>query len=298
MSHAFRSLVALTVTTFLLLGLGACHSSKKVTAPVPLIALLTDYGTQDSFVAEMKGSILTIDPNVRLIDLTHDVEPFNLLQGAYLLSQGAREFPEGTIFVAVVDPGVGTTRTPIMVQTQANKFYIAPDNGLLTLVIEREGFAKAWKLDRPGYYKQGSLSTTDHGRDIFGPVAAHLASGVPADSIGNALTKKDLVQLPYRAPNTNGTNLSGEIWHVDHYGNVITNIPASMDPNLKEGVLLRVTLGKQTFGAPFVKTFGDVQKGRLAVLVGSHGFLEICANQASAGKQLSVQPGTPILIQR
>ncbi len=291
--------VVVTMVMLIAVGFTACNSHKKhAENQIPLIALLTDYGLSDAFVAEMKGAILTVNPNVRLLDLTHEIEPFNLMQAAYLLSQSSAEFPANTIFVAAVDPGVGTTRSAIMVQTNAGKYYIAPNNGLLTLVMEREGFAKAWKLDRPGYYRKGVMSATDHGRDVFGPVAAHLADGVPADSIGSALTKKDVILLPYRAAAVNGPNLSGEVWHVDHYGNIITNIPASMDPNLKEGVLLRITLGKQTFSAPLVKTFADVQKGRIAVLVGSQGLLEICANQGSAGKQLSAQAGQSVLIQK
>lgn len=298
MRNPLRHLLPL-LALMLITGLTACNSHKKGTmTQEPLIALLTDYGMTDAFVAEMKGTILTTNPNVRLLDLTHEVEPFNIMQGAYLLSQSSREFPEGTIFIAGVDPGVGTQRVPLMVLTQAGKYYIGPDNGVLTLVIEREGFSKAWKLDRPGYYRHGVISSTDHGRDIFGPVAAHLAAGIPADSIGAPLTKKDLYALPYRAAAINGPNLTGEVWHIDRYGNIVTNIPASMDPNLKEGVLVRITLGKQTFSAPLVKTFADVQKGRVAVLVGSQGLLEICANQASAAKLVSAQAGLPVLIQR
>lgn len=298
MRHPIRlSLIALLLVT--VAGLVACTPHKKGELPQePLIALLTDYGMADAFVAEMKGTILTANPHARLLDLTHEIEPYNTMQAAYLLSQSSREFPEGTIFVAVVDPGVGTQRLPIMLQTLAGKYYIAPDNGLLTLVLEREGFAKAWKLDRPGYYRQGVISSTDHGRDIFGPVAAHLAAGIPADSIGSALDKKNIVLLPYRAAAINGPNLSGEIWHIDHFGNVVTNIPASIDPGLKEGVLMRITLGKQTFSAPLVKTFADVQKGRIAVLIGSQGLLEICVNQSSAAKMIGAQVGQTVLIQR
>jgi S-adenosyl-L-methionine hydrolase (adenosine-forming) len=280
-------------------GLTACSPSKKAPAPVePLIALLTDYGQDDAFVAEMKGAILTVNPRVRLIDLTHEVEPFNQTQAAYLLSQSAKEFPAGTIFVAVVDPGVGTARNPIMVQTKAGKYYIAANNGILTLVLEREPVVKAWKLDRPGYYRQGTLSTTDHGRDIFGPVAAYLASGVPADSIGSTLPEKEIVQLSYHPGTINGRNMSGEILHIDHYGNIVTNIPASIaGGELKEGILLRVNAGNKTFAAPLVKTFADVQKGRVAIIVGSQGLLEIVANQASAAKATGIQAGVPVLVQ-
>ncbi len=293
----FGSLI-LPIAVLTVLSLSGCSSSKKTAAPMePLIALLSDYGQGDAFVAEMKGAILTVNPHVRLLDLTHEIEPFNAAQAAYLLSQASKEFPSGTIFVAVVDPGVGTAREPIMVLTKAGKYYFAPNNGLLTLVLEREPVVKAWKLDRPGYYRQGTLSTTDHGRDIFGPAAAHLALGVPPEAIGSELPEKKIILLSYHGGTINGRNLSGEVMHVDHYGNIVTNIPASIASDLKEGVLLRVNLGKQTFGAPFVKTFSDVQKGRLAILVGSQGYLEICANQASAGKAISAQAGMPILIQ-
>lgn len=289
-------LCRLLLVVALVSGLTGC-TKKKETAPAQLIALLTDYSMADSYVAEMKGAILTINPNAQLIDLTHEIEPFNIMEAAYLLNQASREFPIRTIFVAVVDPGVGTERAPLLVLTKAGKYYIAPNNGILTLVLEREGFAKAWKLDRPGYYKSGTVSATDHGRDIFGPLAAHLSGGLQPDVLGAALIKKDVFQFPYHAAAVNGGNLTGEIWHVDHYGNVITNIPATMAPSLKDGVLMRITLGKQTFSAPLVKTFADVQKGRLAVLIGSQGLLELCVNQGSAAKMLNPQVGQSILIQ-
>lgn len=293
-------LFTLVIGIIFIVGLNGCKSSKKATEVQvePTIALLTDYGTADVFVAEMKGAILTINPKVNIIDLTHEIESFNVTQAAYLLNQASHEFPAGVIFVAVVDPGVGTSRVPIMVLTKAAKYYVAPDNGLLTLVLEREGFAKGWKLDRPGYYKQGGISATDHGRDIFGPVAANLSTGISPDTIGSTLLQKDVFLLPYRPAAVNGQYLTGEVWHVDHYGNVVTNIPASIAPDLKEGTQLRITVNKQIFTAPLVKTFGDVQKDRLAILVGSQGFLEFCVNQGSAGKMLNVKPGSPVLIQR
>jgi S-adenosyl-L-methionine hydrolase (adenosine-forming) len=129
----------------------------------PLVALITDYGSRDVYVAELKGAMYSIFPNARIVDISHEVEPFNFRQAAYLLNQASREFPKGTIFVFVIDPGVGTERSPIMVQTKENKFYIGPDNGILTLVLEREGFQKAWHLNQPEYYRKLTVSNTFHG---------------------------------------------------------------------------------------------------------------------------------------
>jgi len=282
----------------IVLMLGVFMSTSRSAPSHPVIALFTDYGWEDPYVAQLKGSILTIDPNARLIDLTHTVTPFNITEGAYLLDQSAQEFPAGTIFVAVVDPQVGTDRDPVLIQTGKDKFYVGPDNGLFTNIIDREGFSKAWKLDKPAFFRSGTASHTFHGRDIFGPVAAYLASGTAPEKLGTPLTAKSLTLLPVKDPSLAGGVISVQVMHIDRYGNVILNLHSDGDlaPKLKEGNLVKISVGKENYSAPLVKTYDDVAKGRLILLYSSSGLLEIAMNQGSAAKELHVQPGTVIFL--
>lgn len=265
-------------------------------APAPVIALFTDYGWEDPYVAQLKGAILTVNPAARIFDLTHSVTPFSVVEGAYLLDQCAEEFPAGTIFVAVVDPQVGTDRDPILLETGKGKYFVGPDNGLLTQVIAHEGFAKAWKLDRPQFYRPGSTSHTFHGRDIFGPIAATLAAGTDPERLGSPLAT--LLLLPAKEPTSSGGLISAQVLHVDHYGNIILNLGSDNElaAKLKEGTLIKISIGKEACSAPLVKTYGEVEKGRLILLYGAGGMLEIGMNQGSAAKQLKVAPGTVIFL--
>jgi len=264
----------------------------------PVIALFTDFGTTDPYVAQMKGAILTIDPDARLLDLTHDVTPFDVAQGSYLLDQCSQEFPAGTIFVAVVDPQVGTDRSPLLLKTTAGKFYLGPDNGLFGRVIDREGFAAAWKLDQRAYFRAGATSNTFQGRDIFGPVAAHLAQGTDPARMGSPLVASALEMPSLHAPEIAGGTISVEVLHVDHYGNVIVNLPAGSDSAAKfhMGNLVKISIGHESFAGPMVRTYAEGEKGRLILLYGANGLLEISMNQGSAAEKLKVDPGTTILL--
>jgi hypothetical protein len=279
-------------------GSGTTAAPPKEPAVQPVIALFTDFGWTDPYVAQMKGAILTIDPAARLLDLTHDVTPFDVEQGSYLLDQSAQEFPAGTIFVAVVDPQVGTDRDPLLVRTSAGKFYIGPDNGIFGRVIDREGFGAAWKLDQRAYFRAGATSDTFHGRDIFGPIAAHLAMGTDPASMGTALPEKSLDLPPLHEPEIAGGTVSVEVLHVDHYGNVILNFPSGSDAAAKFhfGNLVKITVGRESFTGPLVKTYDEGGKGRLILLYGNNGLLEIALNQGSAAAKLKVDAGTDILL--
>lgn len=297
--HSFFRQAACALSALTLAGCSPSSQTSPVNAPPqPFIALLTDYGWEDSYVAQLKGTILTVNPDARLIDLTHEIDPFNFVEGAFLLDQAASEFPAGTIFVAVVDPQVGNDRAPILLKTKRGKFYIGPDNGVFTQVIDHEGFAEAWKLDQPKYFRAGSVSQTFHGRDIFGPVAAHLARGVPPDSLGTALTQKELTLLSIKDPSFSGSTLSTTILHVDHFGNVILNL-RNNDPlaeKLHEGSLVKLSIGKESYSAPLVKNYAEVEKNRLILLYGSSDFIEIALKQGSAAKMLKAEPGTVIYL--
>jgi len=260
------------------------------------ICLFTDFGWDDPYVAQLKGSIITINPNARLLDLTHSVAPYNITEGAYLLDQCAVEFPAGTIFVAVVDPQVGTDRDPIMIETNKEKFFVGPDNGLFAQVIQRDGLMHAWKLDKPEFYHAGDLSRTFHGRDIFGPVAAHLADGTDPDRLGTPM--KTLEVNAGKDAILTGGMIDTQVLHIDRYGNIVLNLRADSDlaTKLKEGTLVKISVGRDSFSAPFVKTYGEVDKGRLLLLFGSSGQLEISVNQGAAAHQLKVEPGTAIYL--
>jgi len=275
---------------------GLTPASSAHASPPPVIALFTDYGWEDPYVAQVKGVILTINPNARLLDLTHSATPFNVAEGAYLLDQSAEEFPAGTIFVAVIDPQVGAERDPILVETVKGKFFVGPDNGLFTQVIDREGFAKAWKLDKPDFFRPGDTSHTFHGRDIFGPVAAHLAAGTDPERFGTPI--KEMLLLPVREATFSSGTLAVEILHIDHYGNIILNLrdDGEMADKLKEGNLVKISIGKDSYSGPLVKTYDEVEKGRLILLYGGNGLLEIAMNQGSAAKELKVAPGTVIFL--
>jgi len=300
---AVSRIFGLVASLATLLAMSGCNpSSNPAATPVstsqPVIALFTDFGTVDPYVAQMKGAILTIDPDARLLDLTHEVTPFDVAQGAYLLDQSAQEFPAGTIFVAVVDPEVGSDRAPILLKTNAGKFYVGPDNGLFSRVVDREGLAAAWKLDQRAYFRAGGDSNTFHGRDIFGPVAAHLAQGTDPARMGSALKPGDLELAPSHAPAIAGGIISAEVLNVDHYGNVILNLPNGGDAaaRLHVGNLVKITIGGENFSGPLVRTYADGDKGRLILLYGANGLLEISMNQGSAAQKLKVNPGTILLL--
>jgi S-adenosylmethionine hydrolase len=276
--------------------IGFSTTSSAHASPPPVIGLFTDYGGDDPYMAQLKGVILSINPTARLLDITHTVTPFNVTEGAYLLDQSAEEFPSGTIFVAVVDPHVGTDRNPILLETAKGKFFIGPDNGLFTRVLAREGFSRAWILDKPEFFRAGDVSRTFHGRDIFGPVAAHLAEGTDPERLGTPV--KTLITLPDKEPTFSDGLISTEVLHIDRFGNLLLNLPEDSDiaAKLKEGNLVKISIGRESYSAPLVKTYGDVDKGRLLLLYGGNGLLEISMNQGSAARRLKVEPGASVYL--
>ena len=287
----------LLIAALVLIGVSGCRQPVKINPQQsPTIALLSDFGENDSYVAEMKGAILSVNPAINIVDLTHSIEPFNIKEAAYLVDRMAASFPAGTVFVGVVDPGVGSSRLPILVQTKEGKFYIGPDNGIFGLVISREGFNAAWQLTNAKYFNPKASSETFHGRDIFSPAAAHLVSGIAPEDLGRPISRGDLTLPPITSPTIAGANIVAEVLHLDRFGNVLTNIPEGFTPLLKQGKLARVTINKKTFTAPLVKTFSDVDEGRLVLLYGGQGVLEIAKNKGSASEELKAKVGDRITI--
>ncbi|MES2310572.1 MAG: SAM-dependent chlorinase/fluorinase [Verrucomicrobiota bacterium] len=287
-----RRFIFILFTLFLVNG---CSEKKQMNAGQGLIVLLTDFGLQDSYVGEMKGVILSSAPEARLVDLTHEIEPFNIKRGAVVLTGASAMFPSKTIFLGVVDPGVGGSRNPILLLTQQGKYYVGPDNGLFSLVAEREGVERIWTLDKVKYYRNGLPASTFHGRDIFAPVAAALSRGEDPSTMGTP--QKKLESLQMIQAKIVGSSISGEVLYVDRYGNVVTNIPASFATPLKMGALVKVTLTGSSFSAPYVETYSKVTSGRALMLKNSQGLLEISVNQGSASKMYNIKAGSPISLQ-
>jgi len=262
----------------------------------PVITLTTDFGQADAYVGTMKGVILGICTGAALVDISHEIRPQALRQAAYLLSTAVTYFPAGTVHLVVVDPGVGSERQPIAVQT-ARACYVAPDNGLLDLALAQDPARKAVRIRVAGsHFVRPEISATFHGRDIFAPVAAHLACGATLDQIGDDIPTAGLVSLPHLRPQAGtGGDWLGEVLHVDRFGNLITNIqyPASKNPAPNPDLSLHVGQIRVT---GLSRTFADVEPGGLLAYVGSSGYLEIAEREGHAAARLAVGVGDPVRV--
>lgn len=255
----------------------------------PLITLTTDFGWRDSYVAQMKGVILSIDPNGRITDLSHDIARHDITEGALFLAGALPFFPPGTINVAVVDPGVGSSRNPI-VASLGDQYLVCPDNGLLTLVA-RELKIKAIHIIENKDYMRGEISATFHGRDIFAPAAAHLANGVPLESFGPK--SDDYVTLDIGEPSSSSKNhVDGVVIHVDRFGNSITNIRPRNLQNREAGTIRCGPCEMEGIK----RTYADVPRGKEVALYGSSGFLEIAVNTGNAADIFGLRPGTRVQV--
>ncbi len=249
-----------------------------------IIALLTDFGTQDYFVGAMKGTILTINPAANIVDISHEIAPQSIKSASFILSACYKNFPKKTIFVAVVDPGVGSERRAILVATK-DYFFIAPDNGLLKFVFEdcaiTDVRASAFELTNKKFFA-AKVSATFHGRDVFVPVAAHLSNGVKPQEFGAEIT--DFIRLEENAT-------PAEIIHIDRFGNLITNLRRE---DLPERFALEIG-GKRI--ERLQNFYAEAETGEVFMITGSAGFLEIVAFQASARDLLNAEIGQKITVE-
>jgi S-adenosylmethionine hydrolase len=256
----------------------------------PIITLTTDFGQSDGYVGAMKGVILGICPEATLVDISHGIRPQAVQQAAYVLSTAAPYFPAGSVHLAVVDPGVGTERRPLVVQTE-RALYVAPDNGLLSLVLQQERAETAIHLTDPAYRLSG-VSTTFHGRDIFAPAAAHLAQGIAPSEMGDPVSPPELISLPMVEPQLRPEgNWEAEVLHIDHFGNLITNLRICNAPSL----IAVVVQGRRIH--PLRDTFGDVEPGELVAYAGSSGHLEIAVRDGNAARVLGMDIGDPVWVE-
>ena len=255
--------------------------------PTPCIALLTDFGTADHYVGCMKAAIAAALPGAVVIDVSHEVRPHDIAHGAFLLRLAFPDFPAGTIFVAVVDPGVGTARQAILVKS-CNRFFVGPDNGLFTFVYATDPVATTYTLEHIRT-PECDVSSTFHGRDIFAPAAAALASGREPSDFGRRVSVEELMTLPILPAKYEGT-AQGVVMHCDRFGNMITNIHRRDLSDVEAGEA--VAAGHRL---PLVETYA-ASKEPLFALWGSSGFLEIAARESSAAAQFSDPIGTLVAL--
>lgn len=254
-----------------------------------IISLLSDFGQKDPYVAEMKAVILSINPQVRIVDVTHEVEKFNIRMGANVLASAAPYFPPNTVHMAVVDPGVGTQRRAIVVETRRS-FYVGPDNGLLMLAAQNEHITNVYKIDNPKYMLP-KQSKTFHGRDIFAPAAAYLVAGIKPSDFGFPID--DYIVPDFSKPQQRNGELLGEVLHVDDFGNIISNISAEDLKNvgINEGNTLQVRLGDKIVSLMFCSAYSEVAADAPLALVGSSGFLEVAINQGRGSRTFGTKVG-------
>jgi len=258
-----------------------------------IITLLTDFGARDYYVASMKGVILSINPGCSLIDITHQVKPQDVREGAFILSNVHSSFPRGTIHLCVVDPGVGSPRRPILLKTR-DYFFVGPDNGLFSFAMRGEKVKTAVDLTNPEFFLS-RVSTTFHGRDIFAPVAAHLSLGVKPEKFGNLIDHWE--ELDSREPEIKGNNLVGEVLHIDAFGNVITNINEEQILQFSRGAPVIIEAGGKRI-RNLKKGYWEGERGKLMALFGSAGFLEISVREGNAQKVLKIKRGDRIVVIR
>ncbi len=249
------------------------------------IAILTDFGLRDWYVASMKGVLLTIAPRSPIVDISHQIAPQNIRQANFILRQCYREYPQGTVFLAVVDPGVGTDRTPIAIHAGGYTF-VGPDNGLFAFLwADSTSRIEIRRISNP-YFTKELPSHTFHGRDIFAPVAAHLADGREFEKVGPLFSNP--TELTELAPEFSTEKVKGHVSFVDHYGNIITNI-SERDWKQHYASATAVIYKKRAF--PLSKTYAQVADGGMTAYFGSGGFLEIAINGGSAAQILELCPG-------
>ncbi len=254
----------------------------------PLITLLTDFGLQDGYVAGMKGVMLEICPDAKLIDMTHLIAPHNIRSAAFVLLSSYEYFPKGAIHLAVVDPGVGTERGAIAIRA-GSYFFVGPDNGVFSLVLKKETLWEARDLEN-SQFRKTPLSSTFHGRDLFAPAAAHIARGVPFGSLG---PPRDPAVAEWSEPIIGKGDVRGEVIHIDRFGNAIVNVRLETLETQGPGNKWTVKAGEKVLNS-IENTYGRVRAGEALALTGSSSFIEIAVNRGNAASELGLVQGTGV----
>lgn len=269
-----------------------------MTDGTPILTLTTDFGIRDPYVAAMKGAILSVNRQIQIVDLTHDIAAQNVLEGALFLARAIPYFPEGTVHVVVVDPGVGTDRHPIALFA-GGQYLVCPDNGLATLYLHDSPLQEA-RIITNASLMRAQIHATFHGRDVFAPAAAHLVSGTPLHALGSEIDTLVMLEIPFpklELPQT----IRGEIIHVDRFGNLITNIRETTLNPLLENTGVRkadvaVWAGNHRLPGGIRRVYGEVEPGTPLALFGSSGYLEIAVNGGSASAALRLLCGDVVSV--
>lgn len=258
----------------------------------PVITLTTDFGTADSLVGSMKGVILNINPDATIVDISHKVMPYDLLDGALAIGQAYNFFSPRTVHVVVVDPGVGTERRPLLV-TAGQHYFIAPDNGVLSMIYQREESLTVRHITAEHYFLQ-PVSNTFHGRDIFSPVAAWLSKNDQSNSFGEEIT--DFVRFAMPKPKQTGNSIKGVVLRADNFGNLLTNFTPEDAPQLLAGSNFKLRVGNAEI-SKFAQTFGNGGPNEPVLILGSSGFFEVAVNRGSAAKLTGASRGAEVTLE-
>jgi len=267
----------------------------------PTIVFMTDFGVVDDSVAICRGVMYSIMPEVRIVDLSHEVTPFSILDGARFLAGAAPYYPAGTIFVVVIDPGVGSARKAIVAKSKPGQYFVLPDNGLLTLVEQRDGIEAVREIANTDWMIGAKLSSTFHGRDVFSPAGAHLARGEDWSTVGPEMPVKNLVRLNLQAAKLDDQGLTAEVIATDGpFGNLVTNVVADLFLKLgyQRGQEVPVEIGGKKMRMKFVNTFSDVPLKQPLFYINSRGYLAVALNQGSFSAVYGVTPPVELLIPR
>ncbi len=284
-----------------LAALLAWTAAAQQPAPARVIGFMTDFDVKDDAVGICKAVMDGIAPGVRILDITHQSEPYNIAMGARLLAGSAPYFPKDAVFVVVIDPGVGSTRKAIIAKSGVGQFFVLPDNGLLTLIQQRDGITEAHEITNPTWMIGSGISSTFHGRDIFSPAGAHLARGEDFRQAGPAIEVAKLVRLDLKNASVDATGLHGQVIGTDGpFGNLVLNVPAETFAQLgyKLGDQVPVTLAAKSYVIPFVKTFSDVPVGKELFYIDSRGRLSLGIDQGNFSAVYKVGEGAELTIPR
>jgi hypothetical protein len=260
--------------------------------PHSIITLTTDFGLRDPFVAEMKAVILSIKPEATIVDITHEVEKFNVRAAAYVLASASPYFPRDTIHVVVVDPDVGTRRRPILIQTEQS-YCIGPDNGVLALTAKNQRIKHAYEISNPTLMMP-KVSHTFHGRDIFAPAAAHLASGASPQKFGSEI--RDILIPEFAKILRRKKMLLGEVLRIDDFGNIITNFGETELNQVNARTAINLKLKNVRLKLKLCRAYADVKPHESLAIIGSHNFLEISINQGNAAEAFRIQDGDKTIL--
>jgi S-adenosylmethionine hydrolase len=301
--HTFLVL-ALSISSFIVAGCSKTEpvangwaTSGQRTGTRPVLVFMTDFGTANDAVAICKAVMLEIAPDARIMDISHQVTPFSIEEGARFLAGVTPYYPAGTVFVGVIDPGVGTNRKAVVVKSKKGQYFVVPDNGLVSPVIDRDGLDSAREITNTSWMIGDAISSTFHGRDIFSPVGAHLAAGWDYTLVGPVV--QEVVRLTPKTAIVTDKGIDGEVIALDDpFGSLITDIPGDEFKNLgyKVGERVTIQLNKKAFTAPFTKTFMDVAVGEPLIYIDSRGRVGLALNERNFSVVNKITPPVPVFI--